>query len=393
MNPLSGARLAEGTDVAEIIASFAAQGWHRTGSSTDRRSARWLSEQVAGLGRRARSIPFAFSRYVPRQAFVEVAGRRWAGLSCFDAPDTAPSGSCGRLVTVDAGGCGGVGLVVSGPGATKLDDLAQLRRSGRYEALVVVTVGARPGLAPHNAEFAEAPFGCPVVQVGSGAQAPLERAAQEQRRVRVHSVGRHETVNAHNVAVRLESAGASAPVVVLTPRSGWWGCAAERGGGLVCWLEVVRTITVKADSRPVTCLATSGHELGYLGLRRAFDADPVLSGFGVLWLHLGANLGARGGSVHLAASDAELGCLGTAALEAASCRIVGPPSIGGALGEGSELARRGARFISMVGTNDWFHLRSDRWPDSVDDAEVGRLARAAATLTQEMRGLGAREQV
>jgi hypothetical protein len=32
----------------------------------------------------------------------------------------------------------------------------------------------------------------------------------------------------------------AAPLVVMTPRSGWWWCASERGGGLACWLEIMR---------------------------------------------------------------------------------------------------------------------------------------------------------
>ena len=30
---------------------------------------------------------------------------------------------------------------------------------------------------------------------------------------------------------------ALAPIAVLTPRSGWWHCAGERGGGIAIWLE------------------------------------------------------------------------------------------------------------------------------------------------------------
>ena len=121
-----------------------------------------------------------------------------------------------------------------------------------------------------------------------------------------------------------------------------------------------------------------------MGLRRALDADPDLIARDPVWLHLGANLGARGGLVRLAASDQRLAAVATAALEGAGCRVSGSPSIGAAMGEGSELARRGARYISLVGTNDWFHLRSDRWPDSVDEPEVERLARATTALAQTL---------
>jgi hypothetical protein len=54
-----------------------------------------------------------------------------------------------------------------------------------------------------------------------------------------------------------------APLVVMTPRSGWWWCASERGGGVACWLEIMRTISAGAPARDVVFVASSGHELGH----------------------------------------------------------------------------------------------------------------------------------
>jgi hypothetical protein len=31
-----------------------------------------------------------------------------------------------------------------------------------------------------------------------------------------------------------------APVVVITPRSGWWACASERGPGIAAFIELAR---------------------------------------------------------------------------------------------------------------------------------------------------------
>lgn len=337
------------------------------------------------LAAHAELRPFAFRRYVPSQAFIEVAGRETAGLTCFDAPDTPARGISGTLTAIDHQLPGDVGLVVAGPHGVGSDEIDRHRRSGVFKALVVVSAGARPGLAPRNADSAEEPFGVPVLQVGSAARDSLEDLARHRRHITVLTSGRTEAGTSANVAVGRYETGGVAPLIVLTPRSGWWHCAAERGGGLVCWLEAIRALDAGREDRPVMFLATSGHELGYLGLRRALDADLSQLPKGTLWLHLGANLGARGGIVRLAASDAELAALATAVLEGAGCRLAGPPSVGGAMGEGSELGRRGARYISIVGTNDWFHLRSDRWPDSVDDAEVKRLARATSALAGILR--------
>jgi hypothetical protein len=51
------------------------------------------------------------------------------------------------------------------------------------------------------------------------------------------------------------------PLVVMTPRSGWWNCAAERGGGIVCWLEIMQAVHSDGPMRDVYFVASSGHEL------------------------------------------------------------------------------------------------------------------------------------
>jgi hypothetical protein len=90
---------------------------------------------------------------------------------------------------------------------------------------------------------------------------------------------------------------------VLTPRSGWWHCAGERGGGLAIWLEVARTADQLGLDRDLVFLATTGHELGFLGIKRYFDSDPDLARRAFAWIHLGANIGAAGAQLMIRASD------------------------------------------------------------------------------------------
>ena len=52
----------------------------------------------------------------------------------------------------------------------------------------------------------------------------------------------------------------------MTPRSSWWQSTAERGGGLVCWLESLRALVASSPVCDVIFTANSGHELGHLGL-------------------------------------------------------------------------------------------------------------------------------
>jgi hypothetical protein len=178
------------------------------------------------------------------------------------------------------------------------------------------------------------------------------------------------------------------PVVVMTPRSSWWQSTAERGGGLVCWLESLRALLAAPPVADVVMTANSGHELGHLGLddflarRPGWERDA-------LWLHWGANLGAAGGRLSVMSSSEELRALAASELERAGQRpdVLAPvtqvPS-----GETRDIHRVGGRYVTLVGTNPWFHLPQDRLPHTVDTQAVTRIAAGAAGLVQRLAGSG-----
>ena len=64
--------------------------------------------------------------------------------------------------------------------------------------------------------------------------------------------------------------------MVMTPRSGWWSCGSERGGGIACWLEIMRAVHAAKPARDVLFVASSGHELGHLGLDAYMARRPDL---------------------------------------------------------------------------------------------------------------------
>jgi len=138
----------------------------------------------------------------------------------------------------------------------------------------------------------------------------------------------------------------------------------------------------------VVMTANSGHELGHLGLddflarRPGWERDA-------LWLHWGANLGAAGGRLSVMSSSEELRVLATSELARAGQRpdVLAPvtqvPS-----GETRDIHRAGGRYVTLVGTNPWFHLPQDRLPHTVDTQAVTRIAAGAAGLVQRLAGSG-----
>jgi hypothetical protein len=177
-----------------------------------------------------------------------------------------------------------------------------------------------------------------------------------------------------------------APLVVMTPRSGWWACASERGGGLACWLEIMRAMHAAKPARDVLFVASSGHELGHLGLDALIARRPGLVPAAKAWIHLGANIGAaHGPGTILQASDEEMESMMAEAMTGVALRIDRRLQRGAVpLGEAVNVHRGGGRFVSIIGRNDLFHNPADRGPDVIDLSAIERFAGAFATVATSL---------
>lgn len=374
--------------VHEVLRDYDAQGEHRTGTVVDRASGEWLREQARRAGGAVRVSPFDLDRVDVRAAFVEVDGRRLDGLPFFDGGFTtaegvaAPAGPTGiRVVIADAAAV-----------ATEGEFLAEDRRAGRARAIVVLTEGGVPGLIPSNARRFTEPYGCPVLQVPASARTLIDAAAASGRSIRVVCETVRTRAASFNVIADCPGRDPSlAPVVVITPRSGWWTCASERGGGLACWLEAIRAAAAAGPARRLLAVASSGHELGHLGLEAFLHADPALLGRAHAWVHLGANIGAgapgtRVAGVRLQSSDESLADRASAALGVAGAPVADRLPQGQVpRGEARNLHVGGARYLSLLGQgNRWFHHQDDRYPATASAAVVARYAQAVAAFVVEL---------
>jgi hypothetical protein len=362
--------------VARIIDAYDAQGFHRTATEVDRQSARWLAGAATQAGAEVRLDAFSLGRIDIRSAFIEAGGRRVEGVPFFDGSFTDAGGVTGRLnteialVTIDTAG-------ISSEGAS----LAALRRSGSHRAIVAVTNGAHPGLSLSNAGSFSAPYGAPVLQLGSNEAQWLNEQAAAGHEVRVVVDAARTPAEAINVVATVEGRdGALAPVVIMTPRSGWWHCAAERGGGLACWLDAVRAVAAAKPARSLVAIASSGHELGHLGLDAYLAGHPGLVKRAT-WIHLGANIGAAQGAARLQASDDAIEKLADGALSRAATVVrQRVPRGTRPSGEARNIHDAGGRYVSLLGSGPFFHNVADRWPVAVDVAAAGRFAEAFADL-------------
>ncbi len=157
---------------------------------------------------------------------------------------------------------------------------------------------------------------------------------------------------------------------------------ARRRAGLLARRRLRALIGEAAYGRDVIFTANSGHELGHLGLddfvaRRPGWDKPG----GATWLHYGANLGASGSWLSLVSNADDLRALGLAQLSRTGQPPDDiPPSTLVPSGETRDIHKADGRYLTLVGTNPFFHLPQDRWPHAVDVPAVARIAAASAEM-------------
>ena len=373
--------------IGTFIRAYEEQGFHRTGTTVDQLSGDWLVDEVRQIGLEPVRVEFSLNRIDPIDAFLLVNNRKIEALPLFDSAFTSSAGIVGHLGSLNSPAS--IGLAEAPPNAAGADALGDARRGNRHQAIVVITRGARPGLCPSNADSFLCPFGPPVLQVASQEAQFLADCARHgfQALLTAH-VERASTKTFNVVAVASGTNKSLAPVIVMTPRSGWWRCASERGGGLACWLEIARVMRNANPVRDILFVATSGHELGHLGIDSFIRRRPGLVSAAKAWIHLGANIGAAQGPGNaLQASDDEMeSMLAEVATRAGLTIDRRLPRGGVPRGEAENVHRGGGRYISIIGNNDLFHNMSDRGADAVDLTVIERFASAFAKVTTSLAG-------
>jgi hypothetical protein len=371
--------------VERVLREYDAQGIHRTGTDVDERCARWLADEAARLGAQCELEAMPFSRIDVLECHVDVAGQRIEGVPLFDAPLSGAEGVAGKLAPAGAGAAGEIGFWLDTvPDAAGGKKFIAHRRTTAQKGLIAVTGGERfklaGGLALLNAESYLEPFGPPVVQVSSEARTVVEGATGSDVRLVTHAERRE--VTAYNTLATVPGQDPSLPPLgVMTPRSGWWQCASERGGGVAVWLEILAAVAAARPARSVNFVASTGHELGHYGLSRHLASRRELIAGTRAWIHLGANFTTSMlPQVRMQFSDAEMRSL---ALEALARHDLEPdvetPLGQTPIGEARNVAD-GGRYISITGFNGRFHQAGDRFPEAVDLPKAIAFAKAYSEI-------------
>ncbi|WNO52684.1 hypothetical protein [Stakelama saccharophila] len=135
-------------------------------------------------------------------------------------------------------------------------------------------------------------FSGPVALMAPQDAPPFFARAMRGGAATLHLSGKGGRRPAFNFVGRLDR-GKGRWVAVSTPRSGWFTCAGERGGGIAAWLHIARWAARNAPDHDLAFICNSGHEYQYLGAGESLRAIAPKPRETAFWLHLGANLAAR----------------------------------------------------------------------------------------------------
>lgn len=293
-----------------MLERYAGLGDKASGGPGDLASAVWLEETLGRMGYQCQRQSFEVPFFDVSQAVLSCPGAHATVIPQAIVTPTAPEGLsaplrlsaehedlhgaiavvvlpykrwvrvgdpqiAGPLAAAMARGAAAVVLVTTGPSAEAI----ALNVAATAAPHTVSGMPTRPVavLAPKDA----GPFLAAAAVGTSGTLLLTGKGGGRQRRP------------AFNVIARLER-GAQQTLVLSTPRSGWFGCAAERGSGLALWLSLAGWLaTLKSRPVNVELLATSGHEYEYMGGERYLQAAAPRPAATALWVHIGASAAAR----------------------------------------------------------------------------------------------------
>ena len=367
-----------GPRLSLLLQEFDRQGTHRTGSRGDLVSGQWLTTELQRWRVSATLEPFTFPRTDITNAYLQLRERRIDGLPLFDAPFTDDLGVVGRLGTAEAN----TEIVVVESTSPAWPPLRRTTKSG---GIVLLTIGARPGLRAADAPDYASPVGVPVLQVSSEEAAALRDEAAKGSGVRLVVDAKRVPGEAVNLVARIRGRDASAPpLVVCASRSAWWRATSERGGALVCLLDVGRALSFARPLRDCVLLATSGGEIGGPGLQAAIAKHPEWLEAHA-WLCLGPNLGAKERSARvLQATDAALATLVREAAAAADVTLQDVPADEPLGGDAQRLPASVKRVQLAASGNPHRGLASDRWPEAVAASALAAEAGIAVQVARKL---------
>lgn len=383
--------------IANDLRRFIALGSKASGGNGDNAAGEWFAQELATAGFTVERTPFQVPFFAPLRVELEAEGLV-APLIPQAVVTTAPrDGVEGPLFRLDPQAPAAIpkGAIVivdlprqgwSSATAPLIARSIALCEQAEAKGIVLLTNGPTgEGIALNAHEdrpISTLPTACLAPR---DAQAFLDIAARKGGG-RLFLVGETGHREAFNVAGRRYPANARKTVVISTPRSGWFACAAERGPGIAIWLNLLRWLA--NANLPVNLIFSthSGHEYENLGLRHQLPRLPKPTDID-LWLMFGAGAVTRAtkfidGKISTLTSPAERLLTVTDNTEALAHRVFtgwpgwSDPTFargGGASEAGTAIAHGYGNVVGFNGGNPYHHVHKDLG-SNVDPMLIRRLS-------------------
>lgn len=286
--------------VAADLERFIGFGSKQAGGDGDNACGDWLAAELRALGFTIERQSVSTPCFTPARCIL-TCGETTAAL--WPQPivrQTGADGISGALVRVDAAGhaaapLGGAIALVDLPFARWSSALSRQVKEpidaafrGGARAVIAITNGPSGKVIALNTDGRNPMFAGPVALLAPEDAAPFLAAAVNGEQATVVLTGEAGRRPAFNFVGRLNRR-ARQWVVVSTPRSGWFTCAGERGGGVAAWLWLARWASVELNNYNLAFICNSGHEYEYLGAAEATRHIAPRLDRTHFWLHLGAN--------------------------------------------------------------------------------------------------------
>jgi hypothetical protein len=364
----------------------------------DNATAQWVANRLRGSGYRVEESSF------DAPFFVKRATRLASGAASADVVPQAPvvptgaRGVTARLALVAGEGgdvgdvAGRIALVVApfarhaalfpdrGIGQTVM----QAARRGAV-AIVIVTTGPSGEAVALNAP--EKPFvPVPAAVLAPKLAEPFVAAARAGTEATLIVDGDATHRPCRNVVGR--AMRGDRWLGISTPRSGWYGCVAERGTGTTVFLELADWALHRFPDLSVFVMCTGGHEYFFAGSHRVIGQGPPPADT-LCWAHIGATLAARdaeqrdGRWVMLDSADPQRTLMASESVRDVAARAFAGLSgleqavaIRAQAGELSTFTDRGyTKAFAVIGQHRWFHTVDDTL-DCVDARLLAPVLRA-----------------
>ncbi len=372
-------------DAERRIRAYEEMGDHRTGREADNHATWWMIEELRKVGVEADWQTWRFPRVEIHDASIRFGGWDIAAVPTFDSAFTDYHGLTGILRTDN-----GPGIVVWEFAHDDQERMAagiyssfELARQDGVDGIIMILGDPDGYPVVRNAERPLDPIDLPVLQVAPMDAGPILDAIGSEATMIVD--GGRVDAPADNVVATIPGTDPdAAPVTLMTPKSGWYTCAAERGGGIAIWMEIAGRVAASPGRRPLNLVASSGHELHHLGLdhyiRQLGDAAHNVHA----WMHLGASIGSRNGQPSYAASDDELFDVATKALTKQGLERRAFPVGNAGFGEARNIGEINGRFASFLGGHPYFHSPLDTYDRCVDPESLAKHTDAAEQIVRYM---------